>query len=130
MSMTLATPAIRDSGVSVTFNAQAFFSQAWNTIKTKVIAIWQTFAAFAQNTALPFVKNLAGQAWTFIRTPAGFITVGGVLGLTLGALSARINHEEQPFLKAMLQVAAVAAFVGTGIVVGIGLSRGFLVTLV
>lgn len=130
MTMSQLQPICRQTVDVTVNNAENFIVQAFNTIKSKVVALAQTVFAYVQNTVWPFIQNAAAQTWTFLRTPAGFITMGGSLGLGLAYLASKVNEDEQPFLKGALHVAAVAAFVGTGIVVGLGVANGFTAQLI
>jgi hypothetical protein len=126
--MSSVQPMHRDAA-TVTINIKDFFAQAFTFIKDKVVTLAKTVFTFLKDTAWPATQTFAQKTWTFLRTPAGFITTGGALALGLAYLSTKVNSDEQPILKAALQVAAVASFVGVGVVIGLGIANGFTAVL-
>ncbi len=129
MTMSLVQPVARDVA-TVTINVQAFFSQTFTYVSNLVVSVAQTVFSYMQNTVLPFVSNIASQTWTFLRTPAGFITSCGVLGLALAHASSEVDKAEFPLLKDALQIASVASFIGAGVAVGLGVAYGFTAVIV
>ena len=75
------------------------------------------------NNALPFLKDAAVKVATFLKTAPGLALLGGLLGTVLGVTAETVNDKKHVAIA--LRIAAAAAFVGTGIAIGVGITNGF-----
>jgi hypothetical protein len=74
--------------------------------------------------SMPHLKNGAFKTLEFLRTPAGFALLGGVIGTVLGVAAEAVNEKKSVAIA--LRVAAAAAYIGMGIAIGVGIFHGFL----
>lgn len=76
----------------------------------------------AWNSAYPFIKDLAIRTVDFLRTAPGIGLVLGVTSLALGYTAQSMSDKK--WIALSLQVSAIAAAVGAGLVVGYGYATG------
>lgn len=96
-------------------------------IKEGCIKLGEAIKA-AWDSAYPYLKDAALKTFEFLKTPAGFSVLGGLIGIALGVSAEAVN--EKKHVAIALRVAAAAAFVGAGIAIGIGITYGFLTPVV
>ncbi len=128
MSMTL--PAV-NSGITEGLSVGETVNNAalWlgRTIKEGFIAFGEAIKN-AWNAALPHLQDGAIKTFEFLKTPAGFALLGGIIGAVLGVAAETVNEKKSVAIA--LRVAAAAAFVGMGIAIGVGIYQGFLIGVV
>lgn len=95
---------------------------AGRMIKTGFVKLGEAIKTL-WNNALPFLKDAAIKVGTFLKTAPGLALMGGLLGTVLGVTAETVNDKK--YVAIALRIAAAAAFVGTGIAIGVGITKGF-----
>lgn len=83
---------------------------------------------YVWNNSLPFLKNVFTQVANFLRTAPGIGLISGVLGTAFLATAEGVK--DQKWVAIGLRVAAAAAFIGTGVAIGLGFAAGWTTRLI
>jgi hypothetical protein len=117
-------PIQKGIGSSATRVAESIRDAA-NWAGRQIVNGFQKFAELmksAWNTVYPFLKEVAVQTTSFLRTGPGVALMAGVAGSFLAYSS--VQMKDQKWIALALQVSAYAAFIGAGVALGLGLSKG------